>query len=138
MVVEETFYRPPQVAEEPRALPADTYNLAYRLLARARHKCVFVPIRSMQYLVVIDAEEFIFVDREGRRMIDIAWRDFRPQTRTSLTDPVPSQAVYYSGTARQTMPRLQGELRKALADCTTRCAVPLAAARVVRLNRDPA
>lgn len=138
MIVEETFYRPTELAREARTLPADTYNLAHLLLARARHRCVFVPIRAMQFLAVIDAEELIFVDREGRRMIDIAWREFRPQTRTALTDPVPYQAVYYSGTARQTMPRLQGEFRKALAECATRVDVPLATARVIKLDRNPA
>lgn len=138
MIVEETFYRPPQVAEEPRTLPADTYNLAHRLLARARYRCVFVPIRAMQVLAVIDAEELIFVDRERRRMIDIAWREFRPQARTALTDPVPYRAVYYSETACQTMRRLQGEFRKALVECATRIDPPLATARVIKLERHPA
>jgi hypothetical protein len=137
MYVEETFYRPPEVAHEPRTLPAETYNLAYLLLARACHKCVFVPIRTMQYLAVIDAEEFIFVDREGRRMIDIAWRDFKPQTRAALTEPVPYQAVYHSGTARQIMPRLQAEFRKALAQCRNRGDAPVVTARVVKIDRNP-
>jgi hypothetical protein len=138
MIVSETFFRLPELAREPRTLPADTYNLAHLLLARARHDCVFVPIRSMQYLAVIDAEEFIFVDREGRRLIDIAWREFKPQTRTSLADPVPYQAVYYSDTGRQTMPRLQGEFRKALAECRNHGDVPLATAPVVKIDRNPA
>lgn len=138
MIVEETFYRPVELAREARTLPADTYNLARLLLARARHNCVFVPIRAMQFLAVIDAEELIFVDREGRRMIDIAWRDFRPQARTALTDPVPYQAVYYSDTARQTMLRLQGEFRKALAERATRMDAPRARARIIPLDRNSA
>jgi hypothetical protein len=138
MYVEETFYRPPAVAHESRTLPAETYNLAHLMLARARHECVFVPIRAMQYLAVIDAEEFIFVDREGRRMIDIAWREFRPQTRASLNDPVPYQAVFYSGTARQMMPRLQVEFRKALTECRNRGEAPVVTARVVKIDRNPA
>lgn len=138
VIVEETFYRPPAVAQEPRTLPAETYNLSRLLLARARHPCAFVPIRAMQFLAVIDAEEIIFVDREGRRMIDIAWRDFRPQTRTALTDPVPYRAVYYTGTARQTMQRLQGEFRRALAVCAGRVEAAPTAARVIKLDRNPA
>jgi hypothetical protein len=138
MIVEETFYRPSEVAHEPRTLPAETYNLAHLLLARAHHNCVFVPIRAMQYLAVIDAEEFIFVDREGRRMIDVAWREFQPQTRASLTDPVPYHAVYYSNTARQIMPRLHGEFRKALAECKSRGDAPVVTARVVKIDRNPA
>jgi hypothetical protein len=131
MIVEETFYRPAEVARAARTLPAATYNLAHGLLARGG-SCVFVPIRSMQYLAVLDAEEFIFVDREGGRRIEIAWQRFRPQARTALDEPVAYEAVYYSATGEQTMARLQGEFHKALAQLEHR--VPAhAPARVIKL-----
>jgi len=114
MFVEETFYRRDEVAREPRSLPAATYNLAHLLLARAAGGCLFVPIRSMQYLAVLDNEEFIFVDREGGRMIEIAWQHFRPGERTALDTPVAYEAVYYSASGIQIMQRLQGEFHKAL------------------------
>jgi hypothetical protein len=136
MFTEETFYRPPELGREARTLPADTYNLAHGLLARATHGCVFVPIRTMQYLAVLDTEEFIFVDREGRRLIDIAWREFRPQARTALSDPVPYQLVHYSATAPGIVPRLHGEFRKALEEYRRRGAPPGAAARVVAIDRN--
>ncbi|MBI5612999.1 MAG: hypothetical protein HY942_08035 [Gammaproteobacteria bacterium] len=130
MIVEETFYRPDEVAREARTLPAATYNLARRLLGGGA--CVFVPIRGMQVLAVLDAEEFIFVDREGGRSIDIAWQRFRPGERTALAEPVPYEAVYYSATAAQTMPRLQSEFQKALAQLADRATAQVTA-QVVKL-----
>jgi hypothetical protein len=114
MIVEETFYRPPELAREARMLPAETYNLAHVLLTRAATGCLFVPIRSMQFLAILDGEEFIFVDREGRRMIELAWREFAPRERAALEAPVSYQAVYYSPAAAGIMRRLQGEFSRAL------------------------
>lgn len=111
-----TCYRNPESAREPRFLPAVTYNLAHALLSRSPNGCLFVPIRSMQYLAILDAEEFVFLDGERKCWIDIAWQDFRPQVRTSLDEPVPYQAVYYQPDAAQLMARLQAELPHALND----------------------
>ena len=132
MFVEETFYRRDSVAHEPRTLPASTYNLAHLLLARAASGCLFVPIRSMQFLAVLDSEEFIFVDREGGRMIDIAWQQFRPGDRVALDAPVAYEAVYYSSTGALVMQRLQAEFHKALAQLEQR-APTHEPARVVKL-----
>ncbi len=132
MIVEETFYRRDEVVRELRTLPAATYNLAHVLLAHAAGGCLFVPIRSMQFLAVLDNEEFIFVDREGGRMIEIAWQQFRPGERTALDVPVAYEAVYYSSTGAQTMPRLQAEFHKALMQLEQR-APAHASARVVKL-----
>ncbi|MCI0518121.1 MAG: hypothetical protein L0Y45_09845 [Woeseiaceae bacterium] len=134
MIVEETFYRPAELTREPRTLPADTYNLARRFLARASDGCVFVPIRSMQYLAVLDREEIIFVFREGRRLIEIAWQGFRPQDRNTLDAPVAYDAVYYAESAGETMRWLQSEFLKALRDFDGRAA-PRAGARIIPLAR---
>lgn len=114
--MEITCYRDREVAREPCSLPAATYNLAHTLLARSPNGCLFVPIRSMQYLAILDAEEFVFLDGERKCWIDIAWKDFHPQVRTSLDDPVPYRAVYYQPDAAQLMMRLQAELPRALND----------------------
>ena len=114
--MEITCYRDREVASEPCSLPAATYNLAHTLLARSPNGCLFVPIRSMQYLAILDAEEFVFLDGERKCWIDIAWQDFHPQVRSSLDDPVPYRAVYYQPDAAQLMSRLQAELPRALAD----------------------
>jgi len=134
MIVEETFYRPAELDRETRTLPADLYNLAHVLLARAANGCLFVPIRSMQILAVLDAEEFIFVDREKGRMIDLAWQRFRAGERAALDEPVAYEVVYYAANGRETMRRLQGEFRKALQSLQGREPVR-AAARIIPLGR---
>lgn len=73
-----TLYREEPLAEENRQLPADIYNIAHLLLAMHSTACVFVPIRTMQYLAIIDAEEIVFVDSNYKNEVAIAWTDFRP------------------------------------------------------------
>lgn len=112
--MEITCYRNHEVSCEPRHLPAATYNLALTLLSRSTNGILFIPIRAMQYLAILDAEEFVFLDGERKCWIDIAWRNFRPQARVSLDDPVAYEAVYYRADAENLMPRLQAELPRAL------------------------
>jgi len=111
--MEERFYREQEMARLPAFLPAATYNLAHTLLARAG-QCLFVPIRSLQYMAVLDAEEFIFVDSQNKAWIELAWQHFRPQVRSSLDEPVPFEVVHYLPQAAETMKRLPGEFQKAL------------------------
>jgi hypothetical protein len=136
MLVEETFYRPNELQREARTLPAETYNLAHTLLSRAPQGCLFVPIRPMQFMAVLDREEFIFVDREGRRMIEVAWQRFQPGERSALDAPVAYDAVYYSERASELMKQLQAEFPKALRLLEGRAA-PHATARILPLNRPP-
>lgn len=95
-------------------LPAATYNLSRILLAASKSRCVFVPIRSMQYLAVVDQEEIIFVDSQYKRWVEIAWRHFQPQTRAALDAPVPYQAVFYTPDGQSTQRRLQSDFHAAL------------------------
>jgi hypothetical protein len=112
--MEISCYRDTELAREPRFLPASTYNLAHTLLARSSNDCLFIPIRSMQYLAILDAEEFVFLDGERKCWIDIAWQNFRPQDRVSLDEPVAYQAVYYQPSAVHLMARLLAELPRAM------------------------
>jgi hypothetical protein len=111
--MEEHFYREQEIARLPAFLPAATYNLAHTLLARAG-TCLFVPIRSLQYMAVLDAEEFIFVDSQNRAWVELAWQHFRPQARASLDERVPFEVVHYLPQAAETMKRLPGEFHQAL------------------------
>jgi hypothetical protein len=112
--MEITVYRDQPLDREPRALPAATYNLACTLRARSRSGVVFVPIRSMQILAILDAEECVFLDSQYKRWVEIAWQHFRPNERQALDDPVPFEAVYYQPDSREVMKRLQGEFLLAL------------------------
>jgi hypothetical protein len=128
--MEISFYRDDPLFREARSLPAADYNLSRMLLARSREGCVFVPIRSMQVLAVIDAEEIIFTHREAAREVEIAWARFRPDARTGLDEPVAFEALYYQPDARATMGRLQGEFLKAMRLLAERQA-PATAARIL-------
>jgi alpha-D-ribose 1-methylphosphonate 5-triphosphate synthase subunit PhnH len=121
--VEITCYRNQEVKREPRQLPAATYNIALTLLARSTTGNLFIPIRAMQFLAIMDAEELIFLDGERKCWIDIAWRKFHPQARTSIDEPVEYEAVYYTETAEKLMSRLQAELPRALQELAKKSTV---------------
>ncbi|MBI3575569.1 MAG: hypothetical protein HY083_07960 [Gammaproteobacteria bacterium] len=76
------------------------------------------------------------VERDSGRMIDIAWRRFRPQARATFDVPVAYEAVYYTADGAEIMRRLQGEFFKALKELRDRAPRP-ASARVLPLNRAP-
>ncbi len=77
----------------PAFLPAVTYTLAHPLLAHAGN-CLFVPIRSLHYMAVLDADAFIFVDSQNKAWVELAWQHFRPQTRALLDERVPFEGVH--------------------------------------------
>jgi hypothetical protein len=112
--MEITCYRSSETSREALSLPASTYNLAITLLARCESAHLFVPIRSMQYLAIVDIKEFVFIDGERKCWIDIAWQDFQSQARTSLDQPVAYEAVYYRENQAEIMSRLQREFPVAL------------------------
>lgn len=111
--MEERFYREQEIARCSGFLPAATYNLAHTLLVRAG-KCLFVPIRSLQYMAVLDVEEFIFVDVQNKAWVEFSWQHFRPQARASLDERVPFEVVHYFPQATETMKRMPGEFQRAL------------------------
>jgi hypothetical protein len=125
----ETFFRPPIYHQTAWTMPAELYNQTRWLLKRTQTQCVFIPIRTMQYLAIIDQEEIIFVDaisgyrqhnHQGGRIIQLAWQHFRPQARQAISDPVHCEIVHYLPEAQQTMQWLVGEFSKALAQSTQR------------------
>jgi hypothetical protein len=134
--MEITCYRDAEWATEQRHLPATTYNLAHTLLAQSAASCLFVPIRSLQYLAILDAEEWVFLDGVRKCWIDIAWRHFHPQARDALDEAVPYQAVYYQSHAHELMPRLHSELPRALHELSAKN-VPHGAARVLKFPAPP-
>ncbi len=112
--MEITCYRDPEISREARYLPAITYNLAITLLARCPTRHLFVPIRSMQYMAILDDEEFVFIDGERKCWIDIAWQNFNPHVRDALDQPVAYEAVYYREHMEAVMTRLHSEFPVAL------------------------
>jgi hypothetical protein len=103
-----------ELRREVRQLPAELYNKILLLFSRQQKSSLFVPVRAMQYLAIIDADEIVFVDGQGPRVIELAWQRFRSREREDLHAPVSYECVYYDDKGVQTMQRLQGELFKAL------------------------
>lgn len=109
-----TFERGSEIDREDRQLPADHYRKILLLFSRGSGDTLFVPIRSMQYLAIVDPEEIAFVDGQVRRTIELSWRDFHPGEREDLRAPVSYTCIYYQESGRAAMARLQGEFFKAL------------------------
>lgn len=121
--VRETFFRPEtEFAHETSAISAGLHNRLRLLLGRARPGgSLFVPIRSMQYLAVVEHEEIVFVDAlggyahqdgEGGRLIRLAWRP--ALGRESLTAPVPCEMIYYFSESPEIQKRLMTDIGPAL------------------------
>lgn len=118
--MEITIFRDAPVGHEPRSLPAAEYKLARLLQTRSPHGVAFVPIRSMQMLAILDAEEFVFVDGQHKQQAVLAWQKFRPQRRDSLDEAVPFEAAFYRADAAEIQRRLQPELFKAMQALSSR------------------
>jgi hypothetical protein len=134
MRMRETFFRGPELGREPRSMPAATYNLTRILLARTKDAFVFVPIRSMQVLAIVEAREFNFVHSETRHTIEISWQNLAPGTRSALDEPVPYDAVYHAEDAARAMLRLQAEFLRALEALAERSA-PVETGGVIEIRR---
>lgn len=103
-----------ELSREQRTIPADLYNNIHIQFTRGTNDCLFVPIRTMQYLAVIDNDEIVFVDGLGPRTIEISWCDFKAGKRIDLRAPVEFTCIYYHEKGREIMKRMQVELHKAL------------------------
>ncbi len=142
MTFRETFFRPIELSREDWTIPAAPYNSTRRLLKQTKEKCVFVPIRTMQFIAIIDEQEIVFIDgasgyiyrdNQGGRIIQISWRNFRPQDRQSLFAPVPCQIVYYLQNAKRSMKRLVREFSDALVQMEQRQVQTNAPAKTARI-----
>jgi len=121
-IVTETFFLPKEVKRKHWSVPADIYNLyrALRLRNQAGH--VFVPIRNMQFIAVLDKNEIVFVDSqsyavskdEGGRLILIAWKFAESHDRDALTEPLPCEVVFYEQNNSDLQLRLVAEFRQAM------------------------
>lgn len=104
------------------------------LQARSPRGVAFVPIRGMQFLAILDAEEFIFVDSQYKQWAVLAWQGFRPQSRSSLDEPVPYEAVFYRTDAQALQRQLQSEFFRAMQALAGRVRIE-GPARVLKLRR---
>jgi hypothetical protein len=121
-IVTETFFLPKEVGRKQWSVPAEIYNLYRSLQLRNQAGHVFVPIRAMQFMAVLDKNEIVFVDSqsyavskdEGGRLIVIAWKFNESSDRDALTDPVPCEVVFYEQNNSDLQLRLVSEFRQAM------------------------
>lgn len=131
-----SFERGEEIDRETRQLPAAFYRKILLLHSRSADRHLFVPIRAMQYLAIVDREEIVFVDGQNPRAIELSWREFDRGERGDLREPVTYQCIYYQEKGRRNMGRLQGEFLKALDQLELRQPRSPGAASVTRLDRD--
>jgi len=112
--MEISFIKGEEISREAITLPAEIYNKFHTLLSHADKGYVFVPIRNLQYLAVIDKDEVLFIDGHVKHIVVVAWESFKPQVRESLSEPVPYELVVYDQRADPVVLRLQGEFFKAV------------------------
>lgn len=120
--VTETFFLPREIERLDWSVPPDIYNLYRSLLIRNEKRPVFVPIRSMQFMAVLDRDEILFIDSQsyavssntGGRMILVAWQFTESCQRDSLNNPVPCELVFYEQKNDPTQLRLISEFRQAM------------------------
>jgi len=117
-----SFFIPPAFSTQLSAINSAAYNLAHILLNRTESDYVLVPVRSMQYLAVIDGNDFWFVDsqayavnqNEGGRMITVSWHTDSASERTSLGQNIPLKVIFYARDMQQIQTRLTGEFYQAM------------------------
>jgi hypothetical protein len=122
-ITKETFFRPPELLREALTIPAGLYNRCRLLHTRSELPHLFVPIRSMQFLALIDREETVFIDTQGGyavqdgvggRLIVLAWQFTATQSRASLNEPVHMELVHYREGGRELHRRIMSEFPPAL------------------------
>jgi hypothetical protein len=130
-----SFIKGDELSRESLQVPADIYNKFHTLLSHAKEGFLFVPIRTLQYLAVIDEEEVLFVDGQVKHIVVAAWDSFKPQVRKALSDPVPYDLVVYQDKANDILPRLQGEFFQAIELMASREKMPESPSNVTSIHR---
>jgi hypothetical protein len=119
----ETFFRPAELLRESLTIPAVLYNRCRLLLARSELPYLFVPIRSMQFMAVINRHEIIFIDHQGGytvedgkggRLIALAWQFSTEEPRGSLNEPVKMELVHYREDVKALHQRIMSEFPSVL------------------------
>ena len=130
------FERHPERSRTSCALAAFFYNSLHIVHASIRDEALFIPIRSLQYLAIVDHEEVIFIDGRRRRYVNMAWQHFRPQQRNAIDEPVPYECVVYEPLEDDFVKRLRDEFYKAIEDYRKKHLPASGGASVIPLKKD--
>ncbi|MDO6461059.1 hypothetical protein Q4485_10155 [Granulosicoccaceae sp. 1_MG-2023] len=108
---QEDYYRGEILGISGGCLDATSYNDMKYLLQRSEGERLYLPIRRLQYLAIVERDEVSFVDIHLRRVVEFSWRDFRPQERDSLSCDVGYEFVWHNQRALE----LEAEVQRAFA-----------------------
>jgi hypothetical protein len=119
----QSFFTPDEYSCLSETLLSKTYNLAHILLNRSQSTHLFIPIRSMQYLAIIEKNMIWFVDsltyavrdNEGGRLITVSWQPILSvHQRNDLNEHVPCHVIFYGGDRNEVHKRLRSEFYVAM------------------------
>ena len=119
----QSFFTPDAFFCQKMRLLSDTYNLAHTLLNRSNADHIFVPVRSLQYLAIIEKNAFWFVDSlayavrddEGGRLIRVSWHPLiSAHEREGLTQHMDCQVIFYGEDMQQIQTRLTREFYQSM------------------------
>ena len=119
----QSFFTPEEFSCQQTTLLSQTYNLAHVLLNRSEADYLFIPIRSLQYLAIIEKEAFWFVDSmayavrgdEGGRLIRVSWHPLvSAHDREGLTQNMDCKVVFYGTDMSEIQKRLNSEFHQSM------------------------
>lgn len=119
----QSFFTPDEFFYQKTRLLFRTYNLAHILLNRNQSDHLFLPIRSLQYLAIIEKNAFWFVDSlayavrddQGGRLIRVSWHPLiNPNQREGLTQDMDCRVIFYGEDMSEIQTRLTCEFYQSM------------------------
>ncbi|MDT8283666.1 MAG: hypothetical protein RQ982_12775 [Gammaproteobacteria bacterium] len=119
----QSFFTPDEFFCQQTRLLSQTYNLAHVLLNRSRSDHLFIPIRSLQYLAIIEKNAFWFVDSlayavrgdEGGRLIRVSWHPLiNANQRDGLTQHMDCRVMFYGEDMSEVQNRLNTQFYQSM------------------------
>ena len=119
----QSFFTPDEFSRHESRLLSQTYNLAHVLLNRSESNHLFIPIRSLQYLAIIEKNTFWFVDSlayavrgdEGGRLIRVSWHPLiTAHERDGLTQNMDCRVIFYGEDMSEIQTRLNSEFYQSM------------------------
>ena len=119
----QSFFTPDEFFCQEKQLLSQTYNLAHVLLNRSQSSHLFIPIRSLQYLAIIEKNAFWFVDSlayavrgdEGGRLIRVSWHPLKhANEREGLTQNMNCRVIFYGEDMTEIQKRLNSEFYQSM------------------------
>ncbi len=119
----QSFFTPDMFFCQHTRLLSQTYNLAHILLKRSQSNHLFIPLRSLQYLAIIEKNTFWFVDSlayavrgdEGGRLIRISWHPLIGlNQREGLNQNMDCRVIFYGDDMHEIQSRLNHEFYQSM------------------------